>query len=825
MFDSLRQDVRYAVRIVGQNPLFALTAIVSLAIGIGANAAIFSVANALLLRPPAGIAQPSRVVDIGRTQDGQGFDTNSYPNYLDIQRRSKSLAGIYAYRVEPQPLSLGGGGAAERIYGSLVSANYFEVLGTRPLLGRFFVAANAERRGAAPFAVLNYQFWKHHFNSDPQIIGRTLLLNGAPFTIVAVAPEGFQGTAVFTADVWLPLSMIDTASPRLIAFQGADDDIFSSRFSAWLMLGGRLNPGVTLGQAQAELALLGQQLVREYPKDNEGRGLAALPLASVPGRTAPIALFLSLLLAIVALVLAIACINVAGVMLARAAARRREIAVRLALGARRRRLVRQLLTETSIFFVIGAATGLLLGRGLMAALAALMPLLPFPAAIDLTMDARVVAFVLTLTFAAAIISGIVPAFHATRTEIVAALKDAPGGAMARLRMRSAFVVGQVALSLLLVVAAGLFLRALQRAGNIQSGFDAHNVQLAHLDLSLAGYDQARGTRFLPLLLDRVRALPGVQAASAAAVLPLSGTGMGLGAITVPGHTPPGGARDFRADWNIVEPGYFASMGMTLIAGRDFDSTDRASTQAVAIINQTAANTFWPGESVIGKELLQFNQGESQPPLRLHVVGIARDTKYRSLDDEDRSFIFVPFRQQYRSEITLVVRTAAGPQVQQQLRRLVTSMDPNLPIIDAESFDQSAAFNLFPQRLAAAISGTLGFVGLLLATIGIYGVVAYAVTRRTREIGIRIALGASSRNVLAMILRQGLVLAGTGVLVGLALAAAASRAMEAFLFGLPAVDPVAFAGAAGLFALVAFAACWVPARRAAAIDAMQALRYE
>jgi len=434
-----------------------------------------------------------------------------------------------------------------------------------------------------------------------------------------------------------------------------------------------------------------------------------------------------------------------------------------------------------------------------------------------------VAFTLALSFIAAVASGLAPALHASRTDIVSNLKDGSFGRFGRLRLRHAFVVGQVALSLLLVVTAGLFLRALQRAATMDPGFDPRGVELTAIDLSMAGYDETRGRVFARRLLDEVRGLAGVESAAIASILPLGGSGFSLGPVAVPGAAGPDGPQWTDADWNVVEPGYFATMRLALVAGRDFTGDDRDGARPVVIVNETLARRFWPGQDPLGREVL-MSTGRQQTA-RMVVVGVARDFKYRSLGDRDRQFVFVPLQQQYTARLTVVARTAEGRRLQGEIRSLLARMDSNLPIVRAQTLEDYTAIGLIPQRVAASVSGSLGIVGLLLAAIGIYGVTAYMVTSRTREIGIRIALGAQRGDVMRMVLGQGMTLAAGGVLIGLVLAAGASRLLGALLFGIGPMDPLAFAGSAILFCLIGLAACSAPARRATEIHAIEALRHE
>jgi putative ABC transport system permease protein len=817
----MAQDLRYAVRLLFRNPLFALTAIVSLAIGIGANTAIFTIANALLFRPPSGVIAPGRLVDIGRSQNGQGFDNGSYPNYLDIRKRTTVCEDVYAYRFGAEPMSLGGQDGAERVFGDMVTLNYFTILGTRPAIGRLFSTVDSEEPGAAPVAVLSHSFWRRRFNGDPAVVGQTIRLNSRPFTVIGVTPEGFHGTSVLTGDLWVPMSMIADVSPRL------SSSLLTSRESVWLLMGARLKTGVSVKQAQAEMGIIGEALEREFPAANRGKGLRVVMQSPIPGNGAPVAAFFAVLMGIVSLVLAIACANVAGVLLARATARRREIAVRLAIGAGRARLVRQLLVESVLLFVIGGFAGLALARVMTTVLVSMLPTLPVPVDLSLPLDGRAVGFTLGLSLVAAVLAGLAPALHGSRMEVMGDLKADAMGGPERSRLRSAFVVGQVAFSIMLVVAAILFVRALEKAGTIDAGFDPRGVELASLDLSLAGYTADTGPVFTRELIQRVRQAPGVESATLAAMVPLGNGGLGLGGLAVPGAAATSGPRFVESDWNVVTPGYFAAMRMTLVSGRDFTDGDREGAPDVVIVNETAARRWWAGRDPVGQTLLQrIGTRESPDATRtLTVVGVARDSKYRDLGEGPRTFVYVPVAQQYVPRLTIVARATNGQRLAAELRRLVASLNSNLPIVNAQTFEDYAALGLVPQRIAASVSGSLGLVGLLLAAMGIYGVTAYMVTSRTREIGVRVALGAQRSDVVRMVLRQGMWLAAWGGVAGLALAAASARLLGSLLFGIGPADPVSFIGSAALFCVVGLVACYVPARRAVAIDAMRALRHE
>jgi predicted permease len=810
-------DLRYAFRLLARNPLFALTAIVWLAIGIGANTTIFTIANALLFRAPAGVVDAERLVDIGRSQEGRGFDNSSYPNYLDVRLRNRSFASMYAYRFDPQAMSLGTDAGAESVYGGVVTNNYFDALGTRPAAGRLLSARDSEQPGANPVVVLGHRLWSRRFHEDKTIVGRQLKINGFAFTVIGVAEEGFQGTTLFAPDLWIPMAMVGEAMPR------KSGSLLTERDGVWLMMGGRLKPGVSAAQAQAELTSIAATLEREYPEENRGKGLRAVPLSPIPGNGAPVAAFLGGLMAVVGLVLLIACANVTGVLLARATARRREIAVRLALGAGRGRLVRQMLVETMLLFAAGGAAGLLLARVMTTVLVSLLPALPVQIGVSLALDLRAVLFTLGLSLVAAVLSGLVPAFHASKGDVVGSLKADAHGSRERMRLRNAFVVAQVALSLVLVVGAGLFARALRRASTIDPGFSTAGVEVATLDLALGGATDATGPAFARELIHRVRATPGVENATLSAVLPLGMSGMGLGPLSTPGMTDD----PLDADWNVVEPRYFATLRMPLLRGRDFTDADGPHTPLVAIVNQTLAGHLWPNRDAIGQTLVQQTGRPGTPDATrtLTVIGVARDAKYRSLGDRARNFIYVPLQQQYLPRTNIVARSTNGQKLAGELRAIVRSMNPNLPIVRLQTLDEFTSIGLIPQRVAASVAGTLGMVGLLLAALGIYGVTAYLVTTRTREIGIRMALGAETAGVMRLVLRQGMNLVLLGIVIGSLLAAAGGRVVASLLFGVGSLDPVAFLGAAAVFCAIGLMACYFPARRATRIDPTVALRCE
>jgi len=821
--EDLRRDIRHAARLLRRSPLFTLTAVVSLAIGIGATTTVFTIVSAVLFRPPAGVVEPARLVDVGRARLRLGFGPSSYPDYLDLRQRTTMLDGVYAYSRFSQPMTIGDGGdlGAESVSGSIVSGNYFTVLGAAPAAGRLFTAADGEQPWASPVVVLSHRFWMRHFNGDPSIAGRRVTLNGHAFTIVGVAAEGFHGTGIRALDLWVPANMVAAVtSPGSTALR--------DRTVNWLQIGGRLKPGASLSQAAAEIEVIGFALAAEHPEENRDAGLRLTRLSPVPGSGGPLVAFLTLLMALVSFVLIVACANVAGILLARATARRQEMAMRLAIGAGRGRLVRQLLTETLLLFAIGGAAGLLFARAMTSVLVSRLPSLPVPVDVSLALDGRVVAFATVLLLVAALASGLAPAFHATKAEVLPGLRN-DSDRVGRLRLRHAFVVGQVALSLVLIICGGLSLRALQRAASIDPGFDPHGVELASIDLQQAGFTSAAGMLFARTLLERIHQLPDVQQATIASTVP-GGFEVWRQTVRVPGGVSPDGDV-FAVDWNVVAPGYFATL-RTPLAGRDFTDGDRDGAPRVAIVSEAAARQFWPGHEAVGKYLLQHtpnphggaNGAGAMVPLQ--VVGVARDIQSTSLvDGISGPAVYTPLDQQYVSRLTIAARTARGQRIADQLRALLASMNPNIAIATSETLEDAVALGLTPQRIVASVSSVLGLVGLALAAIGIYGVTAYAVTRRTREIGIRIALGAGTVDVVAMVLREGLALTLIGSALGLLLAAGVGQVLAGFLFGIPPIDPVTFMATTVLFIAIGLAACYVPVRRAARIDPTQALRYE
>jgi putative ABC transport system permease protein len=815
MFENARQDVRFAWRLLRRSPVFTVTAALSLALGIGANTTIFSIANALMLRPLPGLSDPGRLVDVGRTDADTSFDTVSYPTYRDIQERSTTLDGLYAYEIEPRAMSLGGRGDAERVYGAIVSGNYFTLLGTHPAAGRLLTTDDDVAGKPQDVVVISHELWTRRLGGDAGLIGQQLLINGHPMTVIGVTPRGFQGTTLLKSEVWVPMTNLGAVR--------RDPYLLTSRRSSWLFMGGRLKEGATVSQLRSELTSIATALEREHPDSNRGRGLTAAQSEMFPGQMTMIGGFIGLLMAIVSLVLLIASVNVAGMMLARATARSREMAVRLAIGANRGRLVRQILTETVLLFALGGAAGIVLSRWLTALLMRVIPQLPVPVSLEITTDWRVALFGLGLSLVAALLAGLVPAMHAARSNPAPALRtEAMDAGQPRLRLRNTLVVAQVTLSLLLLITAGLLARSLQEAASVNPGFDQDRVDVATMDLNLGGYNDQTGPQFAKELVARARALPGVESATIALDLPLDGGRHGMGALYAPGVQLPSGREQVQADWNTVEPGYFATMGIRLVTGRDFQDSDRAGAPRVAIVNSEMARQLWPGQDAVGR-MLEIDAGSGREPTT--VIGVAPDLHVISLGAPPEPYIYVPLAQSYTSRVSLIVRNRTATSALPQVRSLFRELNANLPIVEAMPLSEVTAIGLVPQRVAAAVAGSLGLVGLLLAATGIYGVTAYAVSRRTREIGIRMALGADSSQVLRLVLRQGLVLAAIGIVFGIVAAALGSRVLQNLLFGVGTLDPLTFAGASILFGAITVLASYIPARRAAQVDPVIALRTE
>ncbi|MBA3248610.1 MAG: ABC transporter permease [Pyrinomonadaceae bacterium] len=812
---NLWHDLRYAVRILLKAPAFTLIAVLSLALGIGANAAIFSLVNAILLRPLA-VMEPERLISVFPTDKSGEAQAFSYPNYVDFRDRNDVFTGLFVTRFAP--MSLSRENANERIWGYLVSGNYFDVLGTSAAQGRTFLAEEDQMELSHPVAVLSHGCWQRRFGGDPALVGKDVTLNNHRFRVVGIMPEGFTGTEVaYTPELWVPVMMQEWIEPS--------NSWLDRRSTQNIFATGRLKPGVTLAQAEASLNNLARRLGEEYPDTNEGQSVTLTPPGLIhPMLRTPLISFTWALMALVGLVLLIACTNLANLLLARASERRKEVAIRLALGASRSRLVRQLLTESILLSVLGGAVGFLLAIWMIDLAVGFKPPVDFPLSIDLGVDGRVLGFSLLASLITGIIFGIVPALQSTKPELVPALKDATAQAgSSRSRLRSTLVVAQIALSLVLLIAAGLVVRALQQVQTMSPGFDSENGLIMSVDVGLQGYDETKGAQFYQQLVERVRSLPGVRSASLASSVPLS-INYNSTDVYVEGQAPVRGANVPSAMTASVGTNYFETMRTPLIEGRGFGDGDGQDAPRVIVVNETFARRFFPGanpsENAIGKRVRFGGEQFWQ------IVGVARDGKYFSIGEAPRMFVYSPLLQDYATSATLIVRTSSNPErMISTIRDEVRKLDPNLPVFGVKTLTEHMGVSLFPARVAATLLGGFGLLALTLAGIGIYGVMAYAVTQRTREIGIRVALGARPTDVLRLCMRHGVLLSVIGVLIGLVATFALTRLMASLLYGVSPTDAVTFISISLLLTAVALLASYLPARRATKVDPMIALRHE
>ncbi len=793
------QDAALGVRLLRRSPVFTATAALSLAIGIGANTAIFTVANALLFRPPAGITDPSELIVIGTARGDGGVNPLNHALYLEIARRTTSLTSVFAEEMFPHVMGMARSGTqiAEPIHGRYVSANFFSALGASPSRGRVFAD------GDEAAAVLDYAYWRRRFNSDDAIVGQMLRLNGRPVTIVGVAAPDFQGTGIQKCDVWLAIGSGVPSAGSLLA-------------------GGRVRPGVSFDTAFAELTTIGEAINRDQGSAVERtRRLGALAFSRAGENRNIVRGFAAALMVLVSLVLAVACANVAGIMLTRSSARAREIALRAALGAGRGRLARQLLTETIVLFLFSSLLGVGLARVLTHVAMLMLPALPTSIVVPLAMDWRVLLFALSLSISAAVGFGVLPALRGSNVALGSSLKDGVRSSSGRSRLRSAFVVGQIACSVLLVVLGASFVRVLRHAGAADPGFDSRGVDIATLDLSVTGEPKAGTAAFWRTVIDRVRQTPAVERASLARVPPGGFEGIGLGGVA-PGDQP--GTTDmFSPAWNIVDTGYFATLRIPIVAGRDFAPSDTNGAQPVVIVSETLARRFWPGQPAIGKplRLAVFNARDQHAETRVStVVGVAGDIRSSSLiDGLAEPYVYLPLAQSdavgrdMTTQMSIVARRRGDASLAAAMAIAVQDVDQRLVLARTESLVDSIALGLAPQRILATIGGVMGLVALLLASMGIYGVTAYTVALRRREFAIRLALGSPRARVVQMVFRQSTWLVAVGLGIGLAVAIGVGQVLSVFLYGLPAAHLPTLLGTVTLFLTVGATASVVPAGQA------------
>jgi len=825
--NNISQDIRYALRGLRKSPAFALIAIVTLGLGIGANTAIFTVINAVFFHP-IPVKDPDRLVQIftvdQRKSLANNFFPSSYPNNQDIQRRAQSFDGMAISSFAFLPVSLTVNGQPNQYIAQLASGNFFEVLGVHAQLGRTFRAEEDRETGAGPVVVLNHGFWERAMAANPNVIGENVLLNGQGYTIIGVAPKGFQGTSVIGGpDMWIPLSMHDQI------MSGLAKELFNERRFLGYDAVARLKPGVQEAQARAELKAIASDLEKAFPLANKGRSFTTQPLlqssvaANQRGQFERAGI---MLMAVVGIVLLIACFNIANLLLARASGRKREISIRVAIGASRSRVITQLLSEAMVLAIAGGALGLGLafaGRDLMWRFRP--PQLPADG-MDLTLDWHVMAFTFLIAIGTGLIFGLAPALQASRPDLVSELKERAGGDLRKkgsrfgFSLRDVFISVQVAVCLIALVGAGLFLLSLRNAQEMDPGFDTHNLAMLSFDLSALNYDAARAKEFERRALEAVQNTPGVRDAALSNAIPLFNGGLGR-TLFREDEDASNGQGGHITQFSVVSPEYLKTMSIPMMRGQIFDSTVREDSPRVAIINETAAKQIWPNEDPIGKRFKFFRDKDST-----QVIGVVHDSKYNSLGEDGSPYMYVPLVQNPSGGLTIFFRTNGDPRaVLSSVRTQVQSLDRNLPITNVWPIGEVISQSLWASSFAASLLTVFAMIAMALCAVGIYGVVGYSVGQRIREFGIRMALGAQPRDVLLMVLKQSALIMAAGLTAGLVAAFFLARLIVSFLYGVNTNSPLAFLVMALVLAAVGVLASYIPARRAAKVDPMIALHYE
>jgi predicted permease len=815
--ESFFTDLRYAFRMLAKRPGFTLVAVLSLGLGIGANVTIFSLVDALLLRS-LPVRDPGRLVRIytlDARNPGVPVPLLSHLNWKDYREQAHSFSGILGY--DTNPISVSTGGDTFMVNGQLVSDDYFTLLGVQAQRGRTFTREEGTPQGAQPVVVVSDHFWRQQLGGAAGAVGRSITLNRHPYTVVGIAAPSFAGADLGAQiDLWVPMAMNRQISPD------PSTNWYETRRGLFIFSIGRLRPGVTLAAAGAEMSGIAHRLEQTYAKANKGRTVTLLPLDQAtlaPGQRETLSRAGALLLCVVGLVLLIACANIANLLLARSLARQREIAVRLSQGARRGRLVRQLLTESLVLAFLGGAVGLLLMVWADRALTIFLGGLPTPVAVDLGADPLVLSFALGVSVLTSLLFGLVPALQSTRPHLVAALKTRGASQPAArhgLGLREILVVAEVALSLVALIAAGLFVRSLAAAQSIDPGFAGRRLLSFSFDVGLYGLDQDHGEQLFRQVREQVAALPGIEGVTLAQAAPLQVSV--VRSIFLEGKENPDDGLLVQID--AVDPGFFRTVGVPLVAGRPLTDADRAGAPMTAVVNRTLADKFWPHQDAVGKRFHFFG---GTP---IEVVGVARDAKYTSLSEAAQPYVYLPLAQRYTTAVTLLARSTGDPAAALlAVERRVRQLAPGMPLVGAGTVAQQIDASLWAPRLGASLLALFGVLALLLAAIGIYGVMSVAVAQRARDIGIRMALGAQPGSVLGMLVRQGMLQVALGLLAGFAVAFGVTRLAASLLIGTSPTDPVAFAVTPLLLALVALVSVYLPARRATRISPTEALRNE
>ena len=812
--EHIQQDLRFGFRMLVRSPGFSLLAIFCLTVGIGANAAAFSWIEGILFRPYPRVAHQEQLMVLAGTSRGApGYNEVSWPDFLDLRKNCKLVDAFIGEKIVGTTLSIGD--RAEVTAGSIVSANYFDAIGVRPVLGRGFAPEEELGRSAHPVVVISHQLWKDRFRSDPAIIGKTQMLNGQPHTIVGVAPEGFYGTFVgYPFQFWVPASMqerFDSSGYKL-----------EDRGARWIEGFVRLKPGVTAAQAQAEISGVASQLEAAYPETDRGRGIKLVPLWQSPFNNSGLLLpTLEVALAVVFFVLLIACANVGNLMLVRSFARRHEMTIRLAIGADRRRLLKQLLTEGLILSSVAAGGGLLLALWCRNALVRIIPPRGVQMRIAGDIDWRVLALSAAVCLISTLLFGLVPAIQSSKVDLAGALKSESGGVVSARHgswIRSGLVVLQVALSFILLVGSGLLIQSLQRIRRSSPGFSTQGVLLTSVNLFAAGYDMPRARNFQDQLLDRVETLSGVESAAYARIAPFSYRTYSSAPVAVDGYQVPPDQQP-TVEYNEVSPAYFRTLGIPLVSGREFTPADDANAQLVAIVNETMVTQYWRGENPVGKRLKVKDRW-------ITVAGVAKAAKYGNLMESQKPFFYVPLRQNPSTQVALFVRTPQGPEtIAPALIREVHALDPALAPYEVITMQENVERSTTSQHVAVTLLSGFGALALLLAGIGLYGVMSYAVSQSRRELGLRMALGATPSHLLRLVMSRGVTLTAGGVALGAGAALLLTRLLGYLLYKVSPRDPMSFALAFAVMIIAALAASLIPAWRATKTDPVRALRAE